>query len=506
MKLTQLVSLCGVWTLVASSVYSQTIIEPKQGEVEFAKLQATDGSDGDLVVERVVRNFQVGAPPNQEIWIPLGHFEWGELHKLTISAAGNSAQSNAEVTFSTAFGAAPGATSIRTLNQYNAQGRFRLYWRSSRDTGFGKGIRVFMKYNNVNTGTNIIRVEHQGTRYESWQEDGITSEDIAEGIEMKANIELQTGQSDYPDYNLIRGTYLNDDVTVNGSLNLNGEPVLSSSSLETLTPKGIGINGSVPSNGIRIVKGATIGSRNLENGALIIQDNNVGKLSIDANELVTSHGMHFTVLEQKHDFRFLVQEAPSHREVMAEFLVSSSHRRGVLIANGTGFNGQMAPAIVGFSDMPGRSAMQVQGTVLPAADVEGKAVIDLLARTHSNESNPMNSNIGPLTKSDILQVRNLGEEAAMVVSNKGQTKLTNTAWKADPEQDFTGDTDNNNGEALLVEGHTNLQGNIEIANKLTAHQGAEITGNTNIQGNLEITGNLTMTQAQGDISMGIFGE
>lgn len=463
---------------LATSLLAQTIIEPEMGEVEYSKLQATDGTDGDLVSERVVRSFKAIVPANQEVWIPLGHFEWGELHKLIVAAKGNSSQSNAEVTFSSSW--AGHGTAIRTLNQYSGQGRFRLYWRPMYQTGFGTGISVFMKYKNVSSLNNTVRIEHQGLHYASWRPDELIQEDIDNAIEMKGKIELQTGYTNYADYNLIRGTYLNDNVSVNGSLNVNGESVLTASALNSLPS--IGIGGASPSNSLKIYGNKSIASfapyRDLENGALIVQGGGGTKLAIDSNEIVGSQRINYATLAPESYHSFKVPAAGNnHRDIVAKFGLLDSNDRGVLIGNATYQNDKMAPNIVGYVDDSSVPGLTLTGAIQSTVDSGSRAVIDLAARTFSRAGEPIsivNNQYGPLQNRDVLNVRN-HSNSVMNISPKGKTTLTNTDWE--------------NGSASGDEGF-----------------GLDVEGNASVQGDLVVEGTLKLSAPQGDISMGIFGE
>ncbi len=94
MRVSTFYPLIGFAVFHLSTLSAQTILEPEIGEVEFAKIQATDGSDGSEA-GHVLRTMRTVVPAGEEVWISLGHFEYGDFHRLIVSAHGHSALSNA---------------------------------------------------------------------------------------------------------------------------------------------------------------------------------------------------------------------------------------------------------------------------------------------------------------------------------------------------------------------------------------------------------------------------
>jgi len=93
---------------------------------------------------------------------------------------------------------------------------------------------------------------------------------------------------------------------------------------------------------------------------------------------------------------------------------------------------------------------------------------------------------------------------AVVVLKNGQTTLSNKAWNASNPTLVTSDPNFASGNALVVEGHSNLKGNARIEGNSTLNGITTLNGLTTVNGNTVLNGTVLISQPQGDISMGIY--
>ncbi|TAG09032.1 MAG: hypothetical protein EAZ42_08210 [Verrucomicrobia bacterium] len=159
---------------------------------------------------------------------------------------------------------------------------------------------------------------------------------------------------------------------------------------------------------------------------------------------------------------------------------------GALISNATGGSN------IAIGNMSG--AFVADG-ITPLTDPENSIYIGTRARGFSNDDNNSivigSSAIGEGPNTTVL-----GNKDTLKAHLFGQTILSNMAWKNDPN--VIPSAANSNCQALVVEGHADLKGDLKIS------KGLVVTGNTNIQGETTLNGKVVIATPQGDISMGIF--
>lgn len=154
--LVSLLSLCSAPALLA-----QTLVDPDYGVAELKYLQAEDGSDG-AEVQQVIHQVEHTVLAGQDLFIPLGEFSYGELHKLEVSIAGGALHGAAELAFSSDVNG--GELHVLTEKKQVAQGEFEVLYAA----GQNGGVLIVLHCVNSSGAGSQVRVNCVSPRKSSW--------------------------------------------------------------------------------------------------------------------------------------------------------------------------------------------------------------------------------------------------------------------------------------------------------------------------------------------------
>ncbi|MGJ8634663.1 MAG: hypothetical protein ACSHX7_12170 [Luteolibacter sp.] len=314
---------------------------------------------------------------------------------------------------------------------------------------------------------------------------------------------------------------LQGDLNLGGKITSDGEQVLTSSSgfqtadlnlgsgsLSGGTGFGISLGNDQPAvnDGSVTISNSnrTIGDYDYTKGFLNIDDVNLNQnLAIDPNQFVTNSKFYFSS-EEYFVFR-TPEETGGVRETIAEFTTdvtaNDNKKASLMIVNGTAFDNQFSPTILGNNEsigIPQYPSLNVVGTGKVGQDVNHPndfAVINFSTRVHSGEPNGSDSSsFSPFVNKDLFSIANTGQEPALRIAANSDvgfgTKNPEAQLHATKDAKIEGSL-TAGGDALIV-----LQdGSVQVGREDT-------NGNAPLE--VGADGTVVLSKAQGDISMGIY--